>query len=167
MASVYFKGSPIHTEGELPKKGETAPNFSLVNGDLEEVTLDTYKGSKVVLNIFHSLDTGTCAASMHRFNKIASESDNTKVLCISKDLPFAMSRFCAAEGLNNVITLSDFRNGFGQNYKLTYTDGIIKGLLARAIVIIDENGKVTYTEQVQEVTEEPDYDSAIEALKNS
>ena len=165
MAELTLKGNPIHTLGELPAVGSKAPDFELAASNLADKTLGDYQGSRVILNIFHSIDTGTCQASVRQFNEEASHLENTKVLCISKDLPFALSRFCGAEGLENVETLSDFRDGnFGQNYNLTYTDGPIRGLLARAIVVIDENNNVLHTEQVQEVVEEPNYKAALEAL---
>jgi thiol peroxidase len=168
MATVTLKGNPINTKGNLPSVGSKAPNFELSKDNLSDVTLDDYKGSRVIMNIFHSIDTGTCAASVRQFNKKASDLENVKILCISKDLPFAMSRFCGAEGIENVETLSDFRNGnFGDNYNLTYIDGPIRGLLARSIIVLDENGKILYTEQVQKVAEEPNYQAALEALKNA
>jgi len=166
MATVTLKGNTIHTSGELPGVGEQAPDFRLAKVDLSNATLEDYKGHKLVLNIFHSLDTGTCAASVREFNKVATSLDNTKVLCISKDLPFAMTRFCGAEGIENVEMLSDFRDGsFGKDYHLLFTDGPVEGLLSRCIIVLDENGKVLYNEQVSEVVEEPNYDAALEALK--
>ncbi|WP_242086876.1 thiol peroxidase [Aestuariivivens sediminis] len=165
MAILSLKGTTINSKGELPKVGEKAPDFELAAADLSNKTLNDYKGHRVIMNIFHSIDTGTCAASVRAFNKQASELDNTKILCISKDLPFAMSRFCGAEGIDNVEVLSDFRDGnFGEAYNLTYIDGPIRGLLARSIIVLDETGKILYTEQVQEVVEEPNYDAALEAL---
>ncbi|RED49553.1 thiol peroxidase [Seonamhaeicola aphaedonensis] len=165
MATVSLKGNAINTKGELPSVGTHAPDFELAASDLSNKTLSDYKGSRVIMNIFHSIDTGTCAASVRQFNQEASELENTKILCISKDLPFAMSRFCGAEGIDNVETLSDFRDGnFGEAYNLTYVDGPIRGLLARAIVVLDENGKILHTEQVQEVVEEPNYQAALEVL---
>ncbi|WP_242204384.1 thiol peroxidase [Aestuariivivens insulae] len=167
MAILSLKGTPINSKGELPKVGDNAPDFELAAADLSNKTLNDYKGHKVIMNIFHSIDTGTCAASVRAFNKQASALENTKILCISKDLPFAMSRFCGAEGIDNVETLSDFRDGnFGEAYNLTYIDGPIRGLLARAIIILDENGKIIYTQQVQSVTEEPNYNEALEALRS-
>lgn len=165
MATVSLNGNAINTKGNLPSIGSKAPNFELTKDDLSDVTLDNYKGTRVIMNIFHSIDTGTCAASVRQFNQEASELENVKILCISKDLPFAMARFCGAEGIENVETLSDFRDGnFGDNYNLTYTDGPIKGLLARSIVVLDENGDILHTEQVHEVVEEPNYKAALEAL---
>ena len=166
MAEITLKGNTIHTLGNLPAQGEEAPEFSLVANDLSEVKLSDYKGKKVVLNIFPSLDTPTCAASVRRFNAEASQLENTVVLCISKDLPFAQARFCGAEGLENVITLSDFRTGqFGKKYQVEITDSPMAGLESRAVVIVDENGKVIYTQQVPEIVDEPDYDAALAALK--
>ena len=165
MATVTLKGNAINTKGELPEVGSQAPDFELAAVDLSNKKLSDYKGSKVIMNIFHSIDTGTCAASVRQFNLEASELENTKVLCISKDLPFAMARFCGAEGIKNVENLSDFRDGhFGKNYNLTYVDGPIRGLLARAIIVLDEDGKILHTEQVQEVVDEPNYKAALEAL---
>jgi len=166
MAEITLQGNTIHTLGNLPEKGDEAPDFSLVKTDLSEGKLSDYKGKKVVLNIFPSLDTATCAASVRRFNAEASNMENTVVLCISKDLPFAQARFCGAEGLDNVITLSDFRTGqFGKKYQVEITDGPLAGLESRAVVIVDENGKVIYTQQVPEIVDEPDYESALAALK--
>lgn len=165
MAAITLKGNPFNTNGTLPTIGEKAKDFSLVKSDLSTASLADFKGSKVVLNIFPSLDTGTCAASVRRFNKEASELENTKVLCISRDLPFAQTRFCGAEGLNNVITLSDFANGsFGKNYGLEIVDGPLANLHSRAVVVLDENGVVTYTQQVPEIVDEPNYESVLAAL---
>jgi len=165
MATVSLNGNPINTKGNLPSIGSKAPNFELTKDDLSDVTLDNYKGSRVIMNIFHSIDTGTCAASVRQFNQEASELENVKILCISKDLPFAMARFCGAENIENVETLSDFRDGnYGDNYNLTYIDGPIKGLLARSIIVLDENGVILHTEQVHEVVEEPNYKAALESL---
>jgi thiol peroxidase len=165
MASITLQGNQIHTIGNLPETGSKAHDFSLTGKDLSEVTLQDFSGSRIVLNIFPSIDTGTCATSVRTFNTEAAELENTKVLCISKDLPFAQNRFCGAEGLNNVITLSDFRTGeFGKNYGLEITDGPLKGLHSRAVVVIDEKGDVIYTEQVSEIVDEPNYKAALEAL---
>lgn len=159
MAQVTFKGNPVNTNGQLPSVGEMAPDFKLVGSDLNELSLADYKGKKVVLNIFPSLDTDVCAMSVRQFNKWVSEKDNTVVLCISKDLPFAHSRFCGAEGLDNVITASDFRyNNFATDYGVLLTDSPLKGLMARAVVAINEEGKVVYTELVPEIAQEPSYD---------
>ena len=164
--TTHFKGAAVSTNGELPKTGSTAPNFSLVKNDLSTVSLADFKGKRVLLNIFPSIDTGVCAASVRRFNKEAAGLANTVVLCISKDLPFAQSRFCGAEGLDRVITLSDFRTSeFTGNYGVLQTDGALAGLLARAVVIVNEEDKVIYSELVNEITEEPDYEKALAALK--
>jgi len=165
MASITLGGNPIHTSGELPKVGSQAPDFKLVKNDLSIATLADFKGSKLVLNIFPSIDTGTCAASVRKFNQTASQLENTKVLCISRDLPFAQKRFCGAEGLENVINLSDFKSGsFGKDYGLEITDGVLAGLHSRVVLVVDENGTVTYTQQVPEIADEPNYDAAIAAL---
>lgn len=168
MATVTLKGNLLHTVGELPKVGTQAPDFSLTANDLSTKSLKDFKGKKVVLNIFPSIDTGTCAQSVRQFNKEASELDNTSVLCISKDLPFAQARFCGAEGLNNVVNLSDFKKGdFGNDYGVTFSDGPLETLLSRSVVVIDTNGKVIYTEQVSETVDEPNYKAAKEALMNA
>ena len=165
MASITLKGNPIHTIGNLPETGNQAPDFSLVKTDLSEASLADFKGNRLVLNIFPSIDTPTCAASVRAFNQKAAALDNTKVLCISRDLPFAQARFCGAENLDNVITLSDFDSGsFGQDYGLTIADGPLKGLHSRAIVVVDENGKVIYTEQIGEIADEPNYEKALAVL---
>ena len=165
MASITFKGQPIHTCGELPNLGEEAPDFTLVKSDLSEAKLSDFRGKYVVLNIFPSLDTGVCAASVRRFNKEAAGMKNTVVLCISADLPFAASRFCSAEGIENVITLSTFRNpSFGEQYGLTIVDGPMKGLLARAVIVVNPEGKIVYEELVPEIAQEPDYNSAINSI---
>ncbi len=166
MATITLKGNAIETSGTLPAKASSAPTFTLVKSDLSEVNLADYKGKRVVLNIFPSIDTPVCAASVRHFNKAAGEMDNTVVLCISADLPFAHTRFCETEGLKNVESLSVFRSpAFGADYGVTITTGPIAGLLARAIVILDADGKVLYTEQVPEIAEEPNYDAALAALK--
>ncbi len=166
MAQITFKGNQIHTAGNLPEIGATAPDFTLTSSDLSEKSLSDYKGKNVVLNIFPSVDTGVCAQSVRTFNKEVSAVDNTVVLCISKDLPFALNRFCAAEGLQNVETLSDFKtNDFTNAYGVQMTDGPLNGLMSRAVVVINPEGKVVYNEQVPEITQEPDYNNAINALK--
>ncbi len=166
MAEITLKGNRIHTLGTLPEKGTRAPEFTLVKNDLSEAKLSDYKGKRVVLNIFPSLDTPTCAASVRRFNAEASQLKNTVVLCISKDLPFAQARFCGAEGLDNVITLSDFRDGnFGKSYQVEIIDGPLAALESRAVVILDENGTVIYTQQVPEIVDEPDYEAALAVLR--
>lgn len=166
MANITLQGNPFNTLGNLPEKGTQAPDFALVKQDLSIAKLSDFKGQKVVLNIFPSLDTPTCAASVRHFNQAASSLDNTVVLCISKDLPFAQARFCGAEGLDKVITLSDFRDGnFGKDYQLEITDGPLAALESRVVIVVDEEGKVVYTQQVSEIADEPDYDAALAALK--
>lgn len=165
MAQITFKGSPVSTIGELPAVGSAASDFTLVKQDLSETSLSDYKGQKLVLNIFPSIDTGVCALSVKAFNAKAASLENTMVLCVSVDLPFAQARFCGAEGIENVVTASAFRSNFGEHYGVTIADGPLAGLLSRAVVIIDETGKVTYTEQVPEIAQEPDYDAALAALK--
>ncbi len=165
MANITFKGNPTHTVGDLPEVGTQAKDFTLVNSDLSEKKLSDYKGKKVVLNIFPSIDTGVCAASARHFNKDATALENTVVVNVSRDLPFALSRFCAAEGLDNVDVLSDFRGSFGEDYGVTLEDSPLHGLLSRAVVVLDEDGKVIYTEQVPEIGQEPNYEGALEAVK--
>lgn len=166
MSEVKLKGNPIKTNGELPKKGEKAPDFKLTKSDLSHAELNDYKGKRILMNIFPSVDTGVCAQSVREFNKKASAIENTTVLCISKDLPFAFKRFCAAEGIENVESLSDFADGnFGKNYGVEMVDGPMANLLSRAVVVIDEEGKVIYNEQVTEITDGPDYDAAMAVLK--
>ena len=165
MAQITFKNNPIHTAGSLPKVGENAPDFSVTGPDLSETTLKDYKGKKLVLNIFPSIDTPVCAASVRKFNEEASKMKNTAVLCVSKDLPFAHKRFCAAEGLQNVTSASEYKNtSFSDAYHVKIVDGPLAGLLSRAVVVIDGAGKVIYTEQVPEITQEPDYGKALAAL---
>ena len=165
MASITLGGNPVNTIGELPKVSSIAPQFELVKNDLSVTTLEDFKGSKLVLNIFPSVDTGTCATSVRTFNAKASTLENTKVLCISRDLPFAQKRFCGAEGLENVINLSDFKTGnFGKDYGLEILDGALAGLHSRVVIILDENGVVKYSEQVPEIANEPNYDAALASL---
>lgn len=164
MAKITIKGNPVETVGELPQKGSAAPDFSVVKSDLSEATLKDYSGKKVILNIFPSIDTATCAASTRRFNKEASSLDNTVILCISADLPFAAKRFCGAENLDNVVTGSVFRSSFGKDYGVEMSSGPLRGILSRAIVVIDESGKVIYTQQVPELVDEPDYADALAVL---
>jgi thioredoxin-dependent peroxiredoxin len=164
MATIKFQGNPLHTSGELPAVGSKAPDFTLVNGKLADVNLATYAGKKKVLNIVPSLDTPTCAMSTRKFNEKASKLDNTVVLVVSADLPFAQCRFCETEGLTDVIPLSTFRSSFSDDYGVTLTDTVLAGLTARAIVIIGEDDKVIYTQLVDELANEPDYDSALAAL---
>ena len=168
MATVTLKGNAIHTLGDLPETGSKAPDFQLVKNDLSTTSLSAYKGKKVVLNIFPSIDTGTCAMSVRKFNKEAGELENTVILCISKDLPFAQARFCGAEGIDQVEMLSDFKDGnFGKSYQVEFTDGPLQSLLSRAIVVLDTDGNIVHNEQVKETVDEPDYASALEALKNA
>ncbi|MEN8231561.1 MAG: thiol peroxidase [Thermodesulfobacteriota bacterium] len=165
MSQITLQGNPVQTIGSLPAVGMPAPSFKLVKSDLSEADLQDFGGKNIILNIFPSLDTSVCAASVRRFNKEAGESPDTVVLCISADLPFAHKRFCEAEGLNDVISLSVFRSPeFGRDYGVTFTSGPLTGLLSRAVVIIDRSGKVAYTEQVPEIGREPDYDAALLAL---
>jgi len=165
MTEISLQGTPVKTIGNLPAVGQQAPLFKLVRTDLSEVGLQDFTGKNVVLNIFLSLDTSVCAASVRRFNKVASEAPDTVVLCISADLPYAHKRFCETEGLNDVIPLSVFRSPeFGRDYGVTLTSGPLIGLLSRAVVIIDKSGKVAYAEQVPEITREPDYDAALLVL---
>lgn len=165
MASITLKGNAVSTVGELPANGSTAPAFSAVKTDLSSCALADLAGKKVILNIFPSIDTGVCAASTRRFNADASSLENTVVICVSADLPFALGRFCGAEGLENVVPVSTFRNPeFGTAYGVTIADGALAGLLSRAVVVIDETGSVVYSEQVPEITQEPNYDAALAAL---
>lgn len=165
MATITLKGNTIHSSGTLPVKGQKAPDFTLVKTDLSELSLKDLAGKKIIINIHPSFDTGVCAASVRRFNQLAAGMDNTVVLSITKDLPFAHSRFCSAEGINNVIPLSGFRDtAFGKAYGVDLVDGLFKGLYARSIVVINEKGEVVYTEQVPEIAQEPDYDRALAAL---
>ena len=164
MADITFKGNPVQSVGTLPAVGDSAPDFELVSNELAPVKLADYAGSKLVLNIFPSVDTGTCAMSVRTFNEKAAALQGTKVLCVSKDLPFALGRFCGAEGIENVDVASAFRSPFGEDYGVTFVDGPLQGLLSRSVVVIDEAGKVVYTEQVAETGNEPDYDAALAAL---
>jgi thiol peroxidase len=164
MSAVTLGGNPVNTNAALPAIGSAAPQFQLVGNDLSEISLQDFKGQRVILNIFPSIDTPTCATSVRTFNKMANDLTNTKVLCISKDLPFAQKRFCGSEGLENVVNLSDFRDGsFGTDYGVTLIDSVLKGLHARAIVVIDETGKVAYSELVSEIANEPNYEAALNA----
>lgn len=165
MASITLGGNPIQTSGELPKVGSKLADFKLVKNDLSIASLADFAGSKLVLNIFPSIDTGTCATSVRKFNQSASQLENTKVLCISRDLPFAQKRFCGAEGLENVVNLSDFQEGsFGKSNGLEIVDGALAGLHSRSIIVVDENGTVAYTEQVPEIANEPNYEAALAVL---
>ena len=166
MTSITLKGSPVETVGTLPQVGSKAAEFTLVKSDLSETNLAAYAGRKVVLNIFPSIDTSVCATAVRRFNAEAGKREGTVVLCISADLPFAHERFCGAEGLDNVITLSTFRDqAFGNDYGVVMTTGPLRGLMSRAVVVLGTDGVVKYTEQVPDITQEPDYDSALAALE--
>lgn len=165
MANITLKGNAFNTLGNLPEVGTKASNFKLTAVDLSHKSLTDFAGKKVILNIFPSIDTGTCAASVREFNKKAADLKGTVVLCISKDLPFAQARFCGAEGIENVVMLSDFADGnFGKSYQLDITNGPLANLHSRAIIIINENGNIEYTEQISEITDEPNYTAALKAL---
>lgn len=163
MATVTLKGNPFKTVGELPAVGSQAPAFTLTKTDLSDLNSSDLSG-RVVLNVFPSVDTPTCANSVRQFNSKASSLENTTVVCVSKDLPFALDRFCGAEGLDNVIAASAFRSSFAEDYGLKMQEGPLAELCSRAVVILDESGKVIYTEQVPEIADEPDYDKALAAL---
>jgi thiol peroxidase len=166
MAQFKFKGDAFHTVGELPALGSKAPGFELTKTDMSEVRLQELEGRKVILNIFLSVDTEVCAASVRRFNEEAAKLSGTTVLCVSMDLPFAHKRFCGAEGIKNVESVSDFRSGeFGKAYGVRIADGPLAGLLARAVVIVDGQGKIIYTQLVPEATNEPDYEAALKAAR--
>jgi thiol peroxidase len=164
MAQITLHGNPINTVGELPSVGSPAPAFNLVGTDLGAVGNDQFSGKPVVLNIFPSIDTGVCAASVRKFNELAAELEGTTVINVSHDLPFAQARFCGAEGIENVKTGSAFRDSFGQSYGVSIVDGPMAGLLARAVVVVGADGKVAYTELVPEIAQEPDYDAALAAV---
>jgi len=164
MATVTLKGNPFQTVGNLPAVGAQAADFVLTGAGLADVRLADFAGSRLVLNIFPSVDTPTCATSVRKFNQALSSLENTKVLCISADLPFAQARFCGAEGLESVLNGSSFRSGFGQDYGVTFADGPLRGLLSRAVVVIDTDGKVLHTEQVAETADEPSYEAALAVL---
>lgn len=165
MAIVTFKGDEVRTSGELPGEGTKAPDFTLTRNDLSDTTFADFAGKNIVLNIFISLDTSTCAMSVRRFNEMAASLRDTAVLCVSEDLPFAQKRFCGVEEIENAITLSSFRyRAFANNYGVRILYGPLKSLMARSVVIINKMGRVVYTEQVQEISKEPDYDSALEVL---
>lgn len=166
MATITLKGNAIETAGTILASGQ-APAFELVNAELADVTLTDFAGKTLILNIFPSIDTSVCAESTRKFNEMAQSTENTEVLCISMDLPFALSRFCGAEGLDKVQTLSAFRSSFGQDYALEITTGVLKGLLSRAIIVINGNGEVVYSEQVPEIAQEPNYDAALSAAANA
>lgn len=164
MASITFQGNPISTVGELPEVGTDAPSVKLTNSSLADIDTADYKGKRLVLNIFPSIDTPTCAMSVRRFNERAASLDNVLVLCISADLPFAQSRFCGAENIENVVSASTFRSNFGELYGATIEAGPLAGLLSRAVVVLDTDGRVLYTEQVAEIADEPNYDAALAVL---
>ena len=167
MANVTLGGVPVKTIGELPASGSDVPHFDLTKDDLSKMSLNDFKGKKLVLNIFPSVDTGTCSQSVRQFNQHAASLEETAVLCISRDLPFAQKRFCGAEGIENVYMLSDYKDHkFGADFGVTFSDGAFEGLLSRSVVVVDQQGKVIYTEQVAETGNEPDYQSAIEAVTN-
>jgi len=166
MATITLKGDPFQTNGNLPEVGSKIKDFSLVAGDLSKKSLSDFSGSRIIFNIFPSVDTGTCATSVRTFNKSASNVENTKILCISRDLPFAQGRFCGAEGIENVVMLSDFISGeFGKTNGLNFTNGPLEGLNSRCIIVTDENGLIIHTEQVAETVDEPNYEAALNALK--
>ena len=166
METTAFKGTPVHTCGHLPHTGSQAPRFTLTRGDLTELRSEELKGRRIVLNIFPSLDTAVCATSVRKFNQLAASLDNTTVVAVSKDLPFAQSRFCTTEGIENLIAASAFRTPeFAKEYGVEMVDGPLAGLLARAVVIIDETGRIIYTELVPEITHEPDYEAALKILR--
>ena len=164
MATTNFKGNPVNTVGELPAVGSAAPAYTVTGKDLGDISGADFAGKRVVLNIFPSIDTGVCAASVRKFNELAAGLENTTVLNVSQDLPFAQGRFCGAEGIENVEVGSAFRSDFGTDFGVKMTDGPMAGLLARSVVVLDTDGKVTYTELVPEITQEPDYDAAVAAL---
>lgn len=167
MAQITLKGNPVNTVGELPAVGSTVPDFKLTRTDLADISLKEFAGKNIILNIFPSIDTPTCAASVRKFNEQANKLNNTVVLCVSADLPFALNRFCGAEGLQNIIPVSEFRHKeFGDTFGIRIVDGPIAGLLSRSIVVIDSSGKIVYTEQVSEIANEPDYEAAVKTLIN-
>jgi Peroxiredoxin len=165
MATITLGGEPVHTSGQLPAVGTVAPSFDLVGMDLSPITSNDFEGKRVVLNIFPSVDTGVCAMSVREFNKLASGFENTIVVCVSKDLPFALERFCGAEGLDKVVPASAFRSTFADDYGVLQVDGPLSGLLSRAVVVISEDGTVLYTEQVPEIQQEPDYKGVLAVLR--
>ena len=164
MTDITLNGTPVHTHGSLPTVGTKAPGFTLVGNDLSPIALADFAGSRLILNIFPSVDTGICATSVRTFNERAAGLENTKVLCISRDLPFAQARFCGAEGIENVTVASDFRTTFGETYGVTMITGPLEGLLARAVIVLDEKGNVTHSQLVPEIKQEPDYEAALAAL---
>ncbi len=165
MATITLHDQPVQTIGALPEIGSNLKDFTLVNLDLKEKSAQDFSGKKKIFNIFPSIDTGVCQAAARKFNEQASDLENTVVINVSRDLPFALNRFCAAEGLDNVVSLSDFRGSFGEDFGVTITDSPMKGLLSRAVIVADENNKVIYTEQVPEIAQEPNYQKALDSLK--
>ena len=166
METIYFKGTPCHTYGNIPAVGTQAPEFTLTSNSLEDIKLTDYKGKRVVLNVFPSLDTAVCAMSVRRFNQEAAKLDNTVVICVSMDLPFDQSRFCTAEGIDKLVVASAFRSkDFVKNYGLEMVDGPLAGLLARAVLVLDEKHEVIFSDLVEEITNEPDYKGALSVLK--
>ena len=165
MANITLHKNPVTTVGNLPEKGSTVKDFNLVNVDLKTKSKKDFAGKKIIFNIFPSIDTGVCQAAARKFNEEAAQFDGTVVLNVSKDLPFALNRFCAAEGLDNVENLSDFRSDFGNDYGVQIVDSPMQGLLSRAVIVTNENGKVLYTEQVPEIAQEPNYEAALAAVK--
>ncbi|GGG68873.1 thiol peroxidase [Corynebacterium pelargi] len=164
MALTHFQGNEANTNGNLPEAGSTLPEFTLVGTDLKELGNKDFAGKRLVLNIFPSIDTGVCAASVREFNQRAAALDNTVVLCVSEDLPFALARFCGAEGIDNVVSASGFRTSFAQDFGVQLQDSPLEGLMARAVVVADENGAVLHAQLVEEIGTEPDYDAAVDAL---
>jgi len=166
MTTTNLKGNPIGLSGDLPQIGAQAPDFKLVKTDLSEITFSDFKGKKIILNIFPSIDTGVCAMSVRKFNQVINDLPEAVCLCVSRDLPFAHARFCGAEGLDKVVSVSDFRHqNFGKNYGIEILEGPLAGLLARAVVVLDESGKVIYTQLVTDISIEPDYAKALAVLK--
>ncbi|MFV0452089.1 MAG: thiol peroxidase [Propioniciclava sp.] len=165
MAEILFKGTPVHTSGDLPAVGAAAPEFTLTGSDLADVTTADHAGRRVILNIFPSIDTGVCAMSVRRFNELAAGLPDATVLCISADLPFALGRFCGAEGIENVTTASTFRSTFADDYHTRMVDGPLAGLNARSVIVLEADGSVLHTELVPETTQEPDYDAALAAVR--
>ena len=166
MTTITLDGTPISTIGDIPKNGTKAPDFQLTATDLSKKSLSDFHGFTLLLNIFPSVETGTCSTSVRSFNKSAADMENTKVLCISRDLPFAQNRFCGAEGIENIIMLSDFADGnFGKTYGLEISDSAFANLLSRAVIVINPEGNISYTEQVSEIANEPDYEAALAAIK--
>ena len=164
MATTSLRGNTVTTVGDLPAVGSTAPSYTLAGADLSDVSSEDFAGHRVVLNIFPSVDTGVCAASVRRFNELAAGLEDTTVVCVSADLPFALKRFCGAEGIERVVAASSFRSGFGTDYGVTMIDGAMRGLLARSVVVLDSEGTVVHTEVVPDIGQEPDYDAAVAAL---